>query len=180
MSSVIVAGNVSGSVTLDAPAVSGSTVITLPTVSGTMLTNKSVGTILQVVNATTNVQVTSSTTTYADTGLSATITPSSATNKILVIFSHSCKKTSGNVASGVNIKLFRGATDLGQLIYAQGYSNSTIENYSQAATQYLDSPATTSATTYKTQFANNAAVASVAVQADGNGVSTITLMEIAA
>jgi hypothetical protein len=38
LSSVIVAGNVSGSVTLDAPAVSGSTVITLPTASGTMAT----------------------------------------------------------------------------------------------------------------------------------------------
>jgi hypothetical protein len=39
LSSVIVAGNVSGSVTLDAPAVSGSTVITLPTTSGTMMVN---------------------------------------------------------------------------------------------------------------------------------------------
>jgi hypothetical protein len=39
MSSVIVAGNTSGSVTLDAPAVSGSTVITLPTTTGTMMVN---------------------------------------------------------------------------------------------------------------------------------------------
>jgi hypothetical protein len=39
LSSVIVAGNVSGSVTLDAPAVSGSTVITLPTTTGTMMVN---------------------------------------------------------------------------------------------------------------------------------------------
>ena len=43
MSSVVVAGNTSGSVTLDAPAVSGSTVITLPTVSGTMVATDTSG-----------------------------------------------------------------------------------------------------------------------------------------
>ncbi len=54
MSSVIVAGNVSGSVTLDAPAVAGSTVITLPTASGTMatLTTPSFATTIGVGNAT--------------------------------------------------------------------------------------------------------------------------------
>jgi hypothetical protein len=54
MSSVIVAGNTSGSVTLDAPAVSGSTVITLPTTSGTMatLTTPSFTTTIGVGNAT--------------------------------------------------------------------------------------------------------------------------------
>jgi hypothetical protein len=54
MSGVIIAGNVSGSVTLDAPAVSGSTVITLPTTSGTMatLTTPSFTTTIGVGNAT--------------------------------------------------------------------------------------------------------------------------------
>ena len=54
MSGVIIAGNTSGSVTLDAPAVSGSTVITLPTVSGTMatLTTPSFTTTIGVGNAT--------------------------------------------------------------------------------------------------------------------------------
>ena len=45
MSSVIVAGDTSGSVTLQAPAVSGSTVITLPTVSGTLIVNSGAQTI---------------------------------------------------------------------------------------------------------------------------------------
>ena len=139
------------------------------------------GSVLQVVNATYSTQVSSSSSTYADTGLTATITPTSATSKILVLFSQSCKKTNGNVGNGVAIKLFRGATDLGQVIYAYLYTNSAVDSYGQACTQYLDSPATTSATTYKTQFSNvGGNVASIAVQADGQGVSTITLMEIAA
>ena len=56
-------------------------------------------------------------------------------------------------------------------------------DYPQAAQTYLDSPATTSATTYKTQFASQANNAIIYVQSASGGTSstsTITLMEIAA
>ncbi len=195
MSSIVVAGDTSGSITIAAPAVAGSGTLTLPTGTDTLvgkattdtLTNKTLGAgtvfpagaVLQVVSASTSTVVTNSTTTYADTGLTATITPKFNTSKILVLVSQSCFKSNGNLNNAVNIKLFRGATDFGRIVYAQGYTGTTIENYGQPATQYLDSPATTSSTTYKTQFANNAAAALVSVQPDSIGLSNITLMEIA-
>jgi hypothetical protein len=203
MADIIVAGNTSGAITISAPLVAGSGVLTLPTGTDTLvgkattdtLTNKSIaatqltgtiaaaalpaGCVLQVVSASTSTQVSSSSSTYADTGLTATITPRNTSSKILVLVSQHCRKTNGNGNNGTDIKLFRDATDLGKRIYAQGYTNSLTENYTQAAFQYLDSPSTTSATVYKTQFANNAGnVAMVSVQTDNIGVSIITLMEI--
>jgi len=181
--SLILQGSTSGSVTLQEPAVAGTTVLTLPAVSGTVLTTTSpkVGNVLQVIQSPVyKTQATNSTTTYADTGLSASITPTSASSKILVIVSQSVYKSAGNSGNAVDIKLFRGATDLGQLVYVQGYTGTAVVLYSIATFQYLDSPATTSATTYKTQFANFTAASLVSVQPDNNGPSTITLMEIAA
>lgn len=182
MSSVVISGNTSGTITLDAPAVAGTTTLTLPATSGTFITTGSPqsGSILQVVNASTQTVVSNSTSSYVDTGLTATITPKFSTSTILVTISQSTYKASSNAGNAINIKLFRGATDLGRIIYAHTYTNTAIETYSQASTQYLDSPATTSATTYKTQFANQVTAASVSVQADSLGKSTITLMEIAA
>ena len=195
MSSISVAGDVSGAISIAAPSAAGSGTLTLPVATDTLvgkattdtLTNKTLGAgtvfpagaVLQVVSASTSTLASNSTTTYADTGLTATITPKFNTSKILVLISQSCFKSNGNLNNAVNIKLFRGATDLGRIVYAQGYTGTTIENYGQSATQYLDSPATTSATTYKTQFANNSATAVVTVQPDNFGLSIITLMEIA-
>jgi hypothetical protein len=203
MASIGFSGDTSGLISVTAPLVAGSGTLTLPTGTDTLvgkattdtLTNKSIaatqltgtiaaaalpaGSVLQVVSASTSTSVSNSTVTYADTGLTATITPKFNTSKILVLVSQSCFKSNGNLNNAVNIKLFRGATDFGRIVYAQGYTGTTIENYGQPATQYLDSPATTSSTTYKTQFANNASAASVSVQPDSIGLSVITLMEIA-
>ena len=203
MSSIVVAGDTSGSVTIAAPAVAGSGTLTLPVATDTLvgkattdtLTNKSIaatqltgtiaasalpaGSVLQVVQGSTSTLASNSTTTYADTGLTATITPKFSTSKILVLVSQNTRKTAGNLNSATNIKLFRAATDLGPFIYAQGYTGSALDVISQAAFQYLDSPATTSATAYKTQFANIGAFAASQVQADNVGISYITLMEIA-
>jgi hypothetical protein len=73
MSSVIVAGNTSGSVTLDAPAVSGSTVITLPTVSGTMAT-------LTTPSFTTTIGVGGATPSASGAGITFPATQSPSTN----------------------------------------------------------------------------------------------------
>jgi hypothetical protein len=203
LSAIVVAGDTSGSITIAAPAVAGSGTLTLPVATDTLigkattdtLTNKSIaatqltgtiaaaalpaGSVLQVVQASTTTLVSNSTLTYADTTLTATITPKFATSKILVFVSQATQKTAANLSNGISIKLFRASTDLGLVIYAQGYTGTTIVTYTQAAFQYLDSPATTSATIYKTQFANIAAAAAVVVQPDNIGVSYITLMEIA-
>ena len=137
--------------------------------------------VLQVVSANYGTQTNNSTTTYADTGLTATITPSATTSKILVLVHQAgVAKGGANAASGCDLLLLRGATGLSTFAYAAGYTNSTADNYIGSQTSmYLDSPATTSATTYKTQFKNQQAAAGVTVQV-GSAQSNIVLLEISA
>jgi len=137
------------------------------------------GKVLQVIQGTYATQVNSSSTSYADTGLTASITPSASTSKVLVIVSHAqVNKSAGNAGSAVSIKLLRGATDI-YSAFAAGYTNTTLSQNHNVAFSYLDSPSSTSALTYKTQFANIAAVAEIGVQTN-NTTSTIILMEIGA
>ena len=137
--------------------------------------------VLQVVYGSTSTSTSSSVTAYADTTLTATITPSATSSKVLVLVNQNgIYKSSGNANNGLNLKLFRGATELGLLAAAAGYTNSALENIQNSVNAtVLDSPATTSATTYKTQFANQQASASVGVQTLST-LSTIILMEISA
>jgi hypothetical protein len=135
--------------------------------------------VVQVVSATYNTQTSSSVTSFADTGLTATITPTSATSTILVWVNHgSCFKSSGNLNNGLNLKLFRGATEIGNNV-TLGVTNSAIDGFFVGTFLVNDNPATTSATTYKTTFANAFAAASVSVQR-GSVISAIVLMEITA
>jgi hypothetical protein len=134
--------------------------------------------VLQVVNATYATQVTTTGSTYIDTGLTATITPSSASSKILVFVEQvGLSKAAGN--GGLWLKLLRDATDIVQLCINDVYTGSTIAlRVAGAGTTYLDSPATTSATTYKTQFYAFNSVTAYMQQSGSK--STLTLMEIAA
>lgn len=140
--------------------------------------------VLQVVNAIYSTAVTNNTNTFVDTGLTATITPQSNTSKILVIGHHNgLHKSSTNSQSGVVTALLRGATILTYPSTGSGYTNSNLQMTFSDSFSYLDSPATTSATTYKTQFANltnaSAVIAQVS-QGSGFATSYITLMEISA
>jgi hypothetical protein len=136
------------------------------------------GNILQVVYASTTTLATNTTSTYADTGLTSSITPTSASSKVLVLVSQNgVFKSVNNSANGVNIKLFRGATALASPV---GYSGTTLNVYPGSVSFcLLDAPGTTGATTYKTQFANFTNANGVGVQ-DQSSRSTITLMEVAA
>lgn len=133
--------------------------------------------ILQIVQATTGTSTSNSTSTYADTTLSATITPSSASNKILIFASHAGIRRTLNT-NAMDMRLVRGSTEILEFVNYAGSIGSTAENYGWTASlNYLDSPATTSATTYKTQFRSSTNQAATAVQANG-GTSVIILMEI--
>ena len=139
------------------------------------------GSVIQTVNAQTTTEVTNATTTPADTTLTATITPTSATSKILVIVNQTgCAKYSANI--GLLIKLIRNSTDIAFLEKLGGYTNDTaFQEFGSCSICYLDSPATTSATTYKTQFYCSGSGGSVRIQYDnagGSSASTITLLEI--
>ena len=138
------------------------------------------GKVLQVVSATpTNTTVSNSTSTYADTGLTATITPTLNTSKILILVSQNgCGKSDNNTQNSIKLEIMRGSTSIHQFANYGMYSNSALRlsDFSFSA-NYMDSPATTSATTYKTRFANVPSASAVAVQ-DQNEYSTMTLLEI--
>jgi len=136
------------------------------------------GSVLQVVNATFSTQINTSSATYSDVGLTASITPTSATSKIMCFVDMAgTAKDSGN--GWVSFKLLRGATSIITFELQAGYTASSAANaIGSCSTNYLDSPATTSATTYKVQYCNVTATGNAYAQL-GNGSSTITLMEIA-
>lgn len=138
------------------------------------------GKVLQVVNFTYNTEVSSSSGTFIDTGLTLSITPTLSTSKVLV-FVHQTGlwKNDGAGSSQLAIKLLRGATDLGTFEQFATWTNTVLKNnVGGSGITYLDSPATTSATTYKTQFC---AAAGGAVYVNGGASrSSITLMEIGA
>jgi hypothetical protein len=165
----------------------GSANATLVT-SGTLPTARlPVGTVLQVVNATYSTYTSFSSATLTDLGLSATITPSSSANKILVLTNLAGGIAVSHIQAGFNVKLLRGSTIIVNLEQSAGVMSgtSTERNFGSFGTaSYLDSPSTTSATTYKIQVANISGLGTIYVNnyvlAASNATCTMTLMEIAA
>jgi hypothetical protein len=136
--------------------------------------------ILQVVSGSTSTIVANSTTTLADTGLTATITPQSTDSKILVIVSQTYGKSSGNASNAVISVLKRGTTTVSTFQGAALYTGTTVDFVGSAASAVLlDSPATVSAVVYKTQFCNFTGAASVSANTN-SALGTITLMEVSA
>lgn len=138
------------------------------------------GTVLQVVQGSYATVTTNSSSTYADTGLSASITPTSINSKILALVTlQGSGKDSSNTT--LQLRLVRDATVISTFTTATiGYNAVSQSNYvGSNAYNYLDSPATSSLTTYKVQFSSGNNSSFVAVQNAGS-TSTITLMEIAA
>jgi hypothetical protein len=189
MSKISITSNASGTgvFTISSPATNTDRTLTLPDEAGTVLTNATTtgfpaGSVLQVVNATYAVQVNNTTNTMVDTGLTATITPTSASSKILVLISQNgCQKPAFDTT--INLRLLRGATEIllfGR--YVSGNGGAAQANLTSVSASFLDSPATTSATTYKTQFNNDTPAGTCNVQFGSVTfpASTITLMEIAA
>lgn len=137
------------------------------------------GQVIQVVQATTTGTVTTSGSTYTSSGLTASITPKFSTSKVLVTVTGGDfdNSTAGYVVIGT---IYRNSTNLG------GGSNLSLTTcYSQLTRsifpvilQYLDSPATTSSTTYTMYFYSGGS--NVVKYNTQNGMGVITLMEIAA
>ena len=135
------------------------------------------GTVLQIVNATTSTQLSTASTTGQDTGLTATITPKSSSSKVLVSVFQNGVYTNG--VTGMQLNLLKNGSQYQKLGGRLG--GDTISNVFSIGTvggQYLDSPATTSAVTYKTQYLSESGTTTVFVQVY-NAVSTMTLMEVA-
>lgn len=140
------------------------------------------GSVLQVVSATLSSVVSTSSSTFSDTGLSASITPSSTSNKILAFISvNGCYKFATDTC--VKTQLVRGSTVISYIDDITGYTGAANTTGSTLSFNYLDSPSTTSSTTYKVQFGTDINGRGVSINNYANGpgsVSAITLMEIAA
>ena len=189
MASLVLNGNTSGSVTISSPAVSGTTTLTLPATSGTVLTNGTntnfpAGSVLQVVNATYSTETTIISTSYTNTGLSASITPSSTSNKILVIVGQTIIASRTTASQLGSVNLVRGATQVMEITRALGLeagngSGGSYTNFGTIGFSYLDSPSTTSSTTYKTQAKASSTANSGYVECQsGSSTSTLTLIEV--
>ena len=146
------------------------------------------GKVLQVVYSESSADTSITGTTFTNAGASATITPTLATSKVLVlstqIVGYNVTNPATDAAGG--IRLLRGATvlqatntDGGFHILAGTTSPYGVESKNSQVVNYLDSPATTSATTYQIQLAGSGATTVVRTGYD-NGYSSMVLMEIGA
>jgi hypothetical protein len=200
MSKIALEGNSlgTGTFTIASPNSNTSRTLTLPDNTGTMmLTNTAVaksqlpaGSVLQVVSGTyaTAVSITSTNPTWASASLSASITPSSSSNKVIVFATGVCGI--GGAASSLFLTMFRGATNLGNVTGA-GSPYFLNRHYSSASggasgTQftimYYDEPSTTSSTTYTLHACVDSGTGYVHRIESGGGEaarSQIILMEIA-
>jgi hypothetical protein len=129
------------------------------------------GSVLQVVNATISTAQSTSSASATATGLTASITPSSSANKILVLMNSVC----GQNYSGRSEFLYLYKN--GSQVFRYELFLNTVSAI-PLALNYLDSPATTSATTYAIYFSADGL--GPATFSNGNTVSSLTLMEISA
>jgi hypothetical protein len=142
------------------------------------------GSVLQVVYGYTNSATGVATTSYTDIGLSASITPSNSSSKILVTWHITALLTETSSDRGYAIKTLRDSTNVYEpsTQYAHGYTynpatDTSTQNTAHTSSSFLDSPSSTSSITYKCQ-AKSLDGRHVDINATG-GRAMITLMEIA-
>ena len=140
------------------------------------------GKVVQIVTANHSTVANNSTNTYAATGLTASITPSSASNKIL-IWAHIAepRKSSANQNNQIQFGLKRGSTYIKESLGL--YTGTTLQlSVPSHIMVYQDSPSTTSSTTYAVDFLNYNNTAEVSVQYNAalftTVASSIILMEV--
>ena len=169
----------------------GSSGDTIEFASGTTVSGLSAGKVLQVVSSMMTGAASTSSTTLVTTGLEGTITPSATSSKILISISFAMAAAGGDAAP--HIQLYKGASVIsGSLADVQGSRRQSSVGMGYNAGQstafnYLDSPSTTSATTYKLMYAcgNSGQDLYMNLMSTGNtskyytSPATMILMEIA-
>ena len=141
------------------------------------------GKVLQVVQATNTTSQTITSTSYVASNLTASITPSSATSKVLVLVSEPTLITkAGNSAYGSQ-RLMRGATAIrtnGTLPDIGATGATYVEIANSNGQMYLDSPATTSSTTYGMEYKTDSPATTTIYLGISGGLKSIILLEIGA
>jgi hypothetical protein len=147
------------------------------------------GKILQVVTASTSTLTSITSTSLTDTGITATITPATTGSRILILITASVENRRNSNSFGNNAAILRGATNIHNIPnegfdngYASALGTGDMWFGGMRTITYLDSPATTSATTYKLQASvpNVTPTMSVRFQPTSRGSSQIILMEVGA
>lgn len=146
------------------------------------------GKVLQVVQASSTTSTTVSTGTFTDTSLTASITPSAATSKILVLVAQLFYRETTDSQAGHGMRLLRGATAIHTISdangngagYTIGGGDSSQGINAIVSMVYLDSPNTTSSTAYKTQGRTGSGSGGDVKYQFSSLPSTITLLEIGA
>ena len=179
-------GSTSGYVELEAPAVGDDGVLVLPTAADGFGAAGIGSNVVQTVK--TDTFSTASTSLVDVTGMSVTITPTSATSKILVVANYTLS-ASANVVM-VTIQLLRGATKIYESTTGPstssgffGTSETSDRNVNNQTPVFLDSPASASAVTYKLQMkvnTNTGYVGRWGEDANQTAPSSITVIEVAA
>ena len=140
------------------------------------------GSVLQVVNSSYSTATSTSSTSYVSTGHTGSITPTSSTSKILIIVSGGAAWNNNIVNKNANFTIYRNAANLASDALSNLYCNAYFT--SSIAMSYLDSPATTSSTTYTVYFKTESGGTINYVFQPGGTSATIpasmTLMEISA
>lgn len=128
--------------------------------------------IVQITSGTTSTTASSTSSSYADTNLTAGIVPHSNTAKILVVVNQEVGATGGNGVTVCSLQLLRASSVIWGPFPA-AYQGAVVANDMEVTypLMYLDSPASTSAQTYKTQFARTAGTGTVFAQ---NAPATVT------
>jgi len=159
------------------------------TLNGLTIPATGFGKVLQVIYASTSTAVTVTSTTYTDTGLSATITPSATSSKVLILVAQSVNTNRSTNEAGTGMKLLRGSTEIfapdavdTSSMYVFFSQTTAAQIITRISMNYLDSPSTTAATTYKTQGRpySTTSSGSTTFQHNGAAFSTMILMEVAA
>jgi hypothetical protein len=137
------------------------------------------GKVLQVVSTTYATEATNTTSSFADSGVTLSITPSASTSKVLILLHMGrCSTNTSSIYSVWQGRFVRGSTTIYSDIFGL-YSETSMNRFMSVDAFYLDSPSTTSATTYKLQFVDSGAGSNAKCQLSG-AQSNFILMEIGA
>jgi hypothetical protein len=149
MSGFNIFGDTSGSITVQAPAVAGSSTLTLPTTGGSLIANTGYP---QIIYTSNNTNQTFGVT-YANTGISAVISPRTTSSRVLITTSIAAYSGGTNgggfriMKNGVLLFDPSGSDASGPfLLY-----DTSGGTYVPIVLQYMDSPGTTSPVTYTIQ-----------------------------
>jgi hypothetical protein len=144
-------------------------------------TQNSGGKVLQVIQTSTNSSISSSSTSFVTTGFSLSITPKFSTSKVLAIVSGGGGYCTATAGATMYSTIYRNSTNLGDASYGLERITTPGGNFMLVphSMNILDSPATTSSTTYTCYFRNSGTSASVQFSDGDRGLITLTLMEIA-